>query len=85
MSTKTLVVEIRVPLPEGLFEASAVINNVQGAVAALQEAMEANEVEGFELTVDTVTKRAPRADNAAKPGRKPKAANGQAAASTATT
>jgi hypothetical protein len=79
-----LVVEMRIPLPEGLFESSDVISKVREATNHFESALIETFGNGFELTVNTVTKRQPRAEGAAKPGRKPKAeANGQAAVATA--
>ena len=77
--SKELVVEVRIPLPEGLFEQADAISRAKNCMNAIQEALP--EDLNYSLTNEVVTKRAPRANGAAKPGRKPKsAAQGEGAA-----
>lgn len=63
---KELVVELRVPLPAGLFEEAGIIGKVQYAVAALKENIDREiGVEAHTLTVSTVNKRGPKGNGAA--------------------
>lgn len=88
MSTKELVIELRIPLPDGLFEESAVINKTQYAIEALKENMNREVGEGhYSLDVTTATKRGPRgngvaaeANGAAAPRSRRSASTEQAAA-----
>ena len=76
MSQNELLVEIRVPLPDSLKEQSSIMNTVfnasEGFFDALNDALGEN---GYAHRTETVKRREPRKEGAAKPGRKPKAAS----------
>lgn len=63
MSTKELVITLRVPLSGEMFEDAAAITAAADMISALRGALDREfGPNGHTLAVDTETKRAPRAD-----------------------
>lgn len=86
MSTqKELLVELRIPLPTGLFEEAAAVAKAQYAVETFKETIDREIGEGHTLKVSTVNKRGPKTKTKAKANgaAKPTAATVEQPAATA--
>jgi hypothetical protein len=72
--SKEFVIEIRIPMPDNIRDQAKVFARFDESVENFKEDLHTKLGDGFSFKEDTVTKRAPRKADAAKPGRKPRAA-----------